>query len=285
MDAELTTPPGAACRISLWPFAVAAVICGGAVGFNLFAVLVLWRRAAGSIDRPLPAVLLLAMAVVLGAWAWFSRHAGRPLSESDIAASPRDPRWLSAISAWGPSLAIVLLTVGLSWPMVRLMDWLVWLPLWVADVLWRQSFLVGEPLARLDGHEGGLHQRRGSNGPRREAENAFERGLLEESDGEEGILVQQLTRLRDPRGGESISGVLSAEFAPEQKMSELYIAFCPPFGRTPQIEFEQTEGPPARITLSRVLPHGARLDVRLSQESAASSRVCVEIYASGERVE
>lgn len=239
-------------------------------------LVVLGRRLVGAVERPAPATLLLATAAVIGLFSWMSRRWWRAAVPSNGTAAMR---LVDSVVGWGPSLAMIFLTLGLSFPMDRYLDWLVWTPLWVADVLWRKSFFAGEPLQDVDG----IADQAPQSAAKRQTDVAEAPGEeTTKDDITEGVLLQRLSRVRDADGRESIVGELRAEFTPGQRTVELYMPFCPSFTRVPTIELEQADGPPARINVGQVLPHGARIDVRLNEPADAADHVRVDVYACGE---
>jgi hypothetical protein len=273
-QAKPSQPPGSHGLASCAAVATAVLAASGA--FHLLGFLVVGRRLAGAVDRPAPAAILAATAAMVGVFSWMSRRVWRK------AVAPRHGaaslRGLDAFVGWGPSVVIVLFTLGLSLPLERSIDWLVWTPLWVADVFWLTSFFAGESLDdpyRLAG--AGI-----SASATLDGQVSFHQAAVASEDrAGDGVLLQQLSRHRDRDGHESISGLLRAEFAPGQRTAELYIGFCPPFETTPTIEVEQSGGPPARISTGQSLPHGARIDVRLNEPAAAAECVAVDFFAGG----
>jgi hypothetical protein len=173
---------------------------------------------------------------------------------------------------------MMLFTLGLSLPLERYIDWLVWTPLWVADVFWRTSFFSGEPFEDQAENSSVSPYWKTAHDLGRDAVSSTDMSHGSISD---GVLLQQLSRLRDRDGVESIAGVLRAEFVAGQRTAELYIGFCPPFEGTPTVEAEQTAGPPARVTTGQCLPHGARIDVRLNQPADAAECIEVDVFACG----
>jgi hypothetical protein len=194
---------------------------------------------------------------------------GQPAAGWDVVA------W-DAVVAWGPSIALLLLTFGLSWPMERFLDWIVWISLWVADALWRTKYLAGEPpesaAAIRPIGASIVHGPTGAGAVAADAATALS--------GDE-ILLQRLTRFRNPQGQESLVGTLCAELAAGQRTTEVYVSFCPAFDRIPTIELEQSDGPPARIRVGHVLPHGARLDIRLIDPLSDGRPIHVDLFALG----
>ena len=92
--------------------------------------------------------------------------------------------------------------------------------------------------------------------------------------------MQTMIRTREA-DGEAVAGTLRADFRAGERTVYAHIGFCPPLAQTPQIEFEQTDGPEATIKLAQVLPHGARFDVRLQRASDETVRVELAFHAVG----
>lgn len=92
-------------------------------------------------------------------------------------------------------------------------------------------------------------------------------------------VLQQLTRSHDGDGRESIYGLLRARFAPGLRSVSLNVAFCPPFRGTPKIVAHVLDGADARVKVAKVVPYGARIDLRLSTFSQTTEEVVVEMHA------
>jgi hypothetical protein len=274
MDAKLNPAAGLSRRgVSHRGDVVAyGVLAIGAV-LAAFALLIVVRRLAGALERPAPAAVLLGTAVVIGAFAYLGRRLWRA-ARSPLGADAGET-WSDPLVAWGPSVCLMLLTFGLSWPLGRFIDWLIWPPLWIADFVWRVRFLANVPRRRHD-----MAKLRRA-GPATEPGQDAGVNLDEPQTAlDEHVVLQRLTRFRDPHGRESLSGSLRAEFAPGERTVQIYVSFCPPFDGSPTVEVEQSEGSPARITVGHVRPHGARIEVRLAVESATASYVAVELFGA-----
>jgi hypothetical protein len=92
-------------------------------------------------------------------------------------------------------------------------------------------------------------------------------------------VLQQLTRLREPNGTEVVEGWLRANFLAGTRTMQLYIAFCPPFARTPVVDAEPQEGPPAALKVGPIYPHGARIEVRLDRAVREPASVVLAVSA------
>lgn len=97
-----------------------------------------------------------------------------------------------------------------------------------------------------------------------------------------GDVVQEFVRVRQPDGSEQLTGWLRVPVSPGQRTATVHLAFCPAFGRTPKMVVAQREGPAARVKESQLLPHGARLDVKLAQAADAPASVLLEVGVHGE---
>jgi len=220
----------------------ASTIVALAIGAFLLA-----RRAAGAFSAPLPVSQLLATAVIAATWALVVREfsARRPL-----------PIALALI-------VLLMLGVACSWPGARVIDWLVWPSAMFAVVLC-------PPFARSAAKQ-----------PLRVASSATEIKRTEGNDEDDSEQVlQQLTRIRTEGGREAIRGLLIAEFAPGERQVTLYIAFCPPFERLPQVEVNVADDSDAAVKLTQLLHNGAQLDVRLPQTADENTTVALELFAT-----
>jgi hypothetical protein len=94
------------------------------------------------------------------------------------------------------------------------------------------------------------------------------------------VMLQQLTRVRTNDGREAISGTLAAEFAIGQRDATLYIAFCPPFERLPDVDAWIADDSGATVKLAQRLHQGAQFEVRLSEPADEPFRVTVEFVAT-----
>lgn len=100
-----------------------------------------------------------------------------------------------------------------------------------------------------------------------------------------GDIIQQLVRTRLSDGSERMAGWLRVALAPGQRSANVHVAFCPPFARSPRIRVEQREGPAARVKEGQLLPHGARLDLKLAQAAQTAATVVLEILVQAEAAE
>jgi hypothetical protein len=187
------------------------------------------RRATGAFESPLPAVPLIVTATGLLAWATAVRV-----------------HWRNHVSGWLLAAVLVLFAIGCSYPGVRTIDWLVWLPMCLA-------------LGLI---------------PARRSSPAID------SDRATGQMLQEFTRARSADGVETIRGTLVAEFLPGDRLAILHIAFCPPFERLPTVRAARTAGPTCDVKIAQILHQGARLEVRLARASTTARRATIEFSAS-----
>ena len=92
-------------------------------------------------------------------------------------------------------------------------------------------------------------------------------------------VTQQVTRLVEPDGTERVVGWMRVCFEPGQRLASVHLAFCPPFGRTPEAALERLEGPQVRIKRVQVFPFGARFDLKLGSPSEQHSHVLLQVAA------
>jgi hypothetical protein len=90
--------------------------------------------------------------------------------------------------------------------------------------------------------------------------------------------TQQLSRIAE-EGGEALYGLLRADFAPRQRTQSLHVAFCPPLEAAPIIECSQIDGPEASIKVAQLQPFGVRFDLRLASIPREATSVVVRFEA------
>ena len=93
-------------------------------------------------------------------------------------------------------------------------------------------------------------------------------------------VLQQLARIRTVAGNEAVRGTLVAEFAAGQREAMLYVAFCPPFERLPDVDAHVADDSTATVRVAQRLHNGAQLDVRLPAPADNSLTVTVEFFAA-----
>jgi len=96
-------------------------------------------------------------------------------------------------------------------------------------------------------------------------------------------IVQQITRRRNNDGTEQVFGWIRAAFASGQRTGSVHLAFCPPLGAVPELEVEQTDGPESRIKTSQVLSYGARVDLKLAEPAEQPTTVLLQFLATARK--
>ncbi len=241
-------------------------------------LLIVGRRLSGALSTELPPNTMLLLALVSASALAYTRIAWRrnfPLE------TPEELSFADRLVGWGSSSALVLLAVGCCYPGYRTVDWLIWLPILVADQMWCQNFFdAGE----LESTEIFLDEL-----PRTLALADARRHDGPPQNHSQKELVQQLFRLRDAQGQEVIYGTVRADFVAEQRTAVVHVGFCPPLEYLPEIEAEalSCEGAcegageaTAKIKVVQSLAHGARLDVRLSRFPKADCQVWIDLAAT-----
>lgn len=258
----------------------------GGAGFLLSAgCLLVVRRAAGALAQPLslPALLVVAVALVAAAVAV---RLGRRISVERAAPRRVDPIGV-AVSA-----AVLLVGGSLSLPGTSSIGLaLFWLILAAEEVwAWRPAWPPGKqalaPAAfessvqeSSDTEPGGVEVDR-EESPLAAAEDWDESLVEDEPPGDE--VIQQLTRSRMPDGSETLAGWLRVGLAAGQRNTNVHVAFCPPFSRTPQVSIEQLDGPETRIKIVQVLPYGVRCDLKLAGASDTPSMILLQVSVHAE---
>lgn len=233
-------------------------------------LLIAVRRLTGALTNDLPRSMMLLIAIGSTAILSSVRTAWRRSFPLDVTAGGRAS---DLLIGWGSSLALLLLATGSCFPTNRTSDWLIWLPLLVADQLWRQTFFdAGKPWRHLSNF--------GSVKISPLAASDFAQSDRAAQPQDEK-LVQRLFRLRDDHGRETIYGTLRADFQPGQRTAVVHIGFCPPLDYLPEIEAEPLEGfEDAKIKIVQSLAHGARLDIRLAEPAEDACRMWIDLAAT-----
>lgn len=222
----------------------ASVVFALAVGLFLIE-----RRFSGALSTPLPAPQLIATGALLAAWV----VAVRKLSRTTPA--------LTALAF----VAILLIALACSYPGNRIIDWLVWPTAMFAAALFPLTLQLAAP-----GHHAVVGEARPTDGL--PTPNSL--------DAEPEQVLQQITRIRNADGTEAIRATLVGEFETGDRQTTLYVVFCPPFERLPQVEVDVADDLEATVKLTQVLHNGAQIEVRLAEPAEESSRVAIELFAT-----
>lgn len=243
------------------------------------SLVLMQRRLAGALVDPGPMALLAAglFAVALAAAPRAMARAIHPFPHS---------AWILGAVWFLPAIALLLAMLALSVPSAALGAIAV---IWITAISSEAWFWT--PIVR----EGAIRLRRNP----RVAEPALRRAEsfpamkpVESGTRPREAAVpldphvwQQTNRAYAADGADVLRGTLRAVLAVGQRTANVHLAFCPPFARLPQLDYRQTDGPPARVKLGQLLPYGVRLDVKLDEPAEASSTVLLELTAKEARAE
>jgi len=272
--------------------------------------LFLARRLTGALNTNLPPQTMLLLALAAAATLAFSRIAWR---RSFPLETPEDLSATDRLFGWASSAALLLLAIGCSYPAYQTTDWLIWLPLLVADQFWRQNFFdAGEPWLPSSEIENDFllaptqaifdiperappqltdPQRRASPPTLFKASGSREmpnhQPLLGHLGRAEKNIVQQLFRLQDEQGHDVIYGTVRADFIAGQRTAVVHVGFCPPLTYLPEIEAEALpslllQDSQAKIKVVQALAHGTRLDIRLPNAAPRDSQLWIDMAARPE---
>lgn len=89
---------------------------------------------------------------------------------------------------------------------------------------------------------------------------------------------QQVTRAVE-NSEELVFAQLRVDFAAGQQTATAHLAFCPPLSAQPEVSFEQSEGPDARIIAAQSESFGVRLDLKLAVAAAQPTDVVLQVFA------
>lgn len=93
------------------------------------------------------------------------------------------------------------------------------------------------------------------------------------------LLIQQFTRLLTPEGEDIVRGSLIVTVDRDSRSAAGHVAFCPPFSQRPQFDVQPAKGEDANLMVSQLCPHGARIEVKLTQPAKNGAAVSVRFVA------
>ncbi len=244
------------------------VSVGAALGLLwLVVVLLVVRRLAGGLVRPLSAEMLFAVAALAIAWTVGARLLWHQAERRRAACAQARPLIRIGLSGALLLIALTLTLPGTSW----LAGALFWSVLVAAAILLQWSWRRSAESVDLQSVK------------RTKAVPVVRDVFEEESTSKDDAMVcQQLTRTREADGVELLYGTMRCDLAAGQRTAALHVAFCPPFATSPEVDFEQGEGPEAALKIGQLLPYGVRIDVRLTREPEGPVGVVVELSARGQ---
>lgn len=309
MFSSSPTDLGSSCRRGEWAGAyrldvvmsATFVVLGSAV-----ALLLAWRRTVGAIGQPLSAgplsavaCLLFAQAVVLRSFAltiWGHSHqSSKPTSFALFHLHWWGPTVITAALTWALSIGgTALAPLGMIWSAAILQEL-------VGAMVWRkfQSGLASSEQVAPEStnRSSSEHQATGSRDERlidpqsqlpevakdpwakdRWAEASEAQENDEELEFPQGVM-QQITRFHSADGDDVLTAALRAEFDVGERQQTLHIAFCPPFATMPEFSLHQIDGPTSTLKATRVVHHGARIDIRRQGDFSTPASVLVELTA------
>ncbi len=274
--------PGAAQELSRWT-------CAAVAGLLLLAAMVLWwRRVAGALSTPLDTAPMLLVAALLAAAAVSARSAEQSLAKRRPA-GPFD-RFVAvglsaALVAIGAALSLPGTSAGglvLFWGVLAVEEGWAWGPARRRRVggVGRRWPAVRRRVARI--------LRRAVSRADRPASSARPNPSpapvpVLEAPGDEQV-TQQLVRSTEADGSDRLSGWMRVPMASGQRSASVHMAFCPQFSRAPKVTVEQLEGPRARLKTVQVLPHGARVDLKLAGACEQRDSVVLRFSAQAEPI-
>lgn len=272
---DRTTPARQAGATTQFARLGVATALAASVSFFLVSALLLTRRLTGHFTAELSVLPFLPVSALVLAAVAAPRLVGAWLTV------PRGNGALRAVLLVLPAMAIFMLGAALShltapfWPLVML-----WLAILAEEgACWVLYFRgrIGHRRPRTIA----THPPAAAPQPQQQPIDVIQQRLAEPQleTNDESIpenVVQQLTRVREENGRESLHGILRGSFAAGERTQNLHVAFCPPLAGVPQFSFEQVDGPPASIKAAQVESFGARLEVRLDAALDEPADVLVE---------
>lgn len=255
-------------------------LLGAALAASVFAVtaIVVLRRAAGAVSRPLHAVPLLFAGTTVVALVAAARLA---LGRKGRAAGQGLRPWiLDAVLSLAAAATIVALSLPGSalGPVAA-----IWLLLVTEEAVY---WTWGQYLPDKDRQGAVLtEQQDGSPDPA-----AAGRSHELQTDNNPwalpvpppGAVSQQLIRAVSPGGIDVLEGWVRLCVPSGQRTLNVHLAFCPPFRSQPELRVEQVEGPPSRVKTAQLLTFGARLEVKMLHRCDQPANILLRIVVQAE---
>jgi hypothetical protein len=242
------------------------------------ALLVASRRVAGALSAPLEVPLLLTSGFL-----WAAATVGVREAWNRLSINRRHSRL--ELTVWiAPTAALLLLGAALSLPGTSVAGLAAFWGLLVLEEVWswrrapwhrRAARVQPEPALKPSAPQPSNVQTSPAPAKREQSSQA----MLGVDDCPPEQVIQRLTRSRDAAGVDRLSGWLRMPFAVGQRTASIHVAFCPPFARVPELTVEQADGPMARVKTAQLLPHGTRLDLKLSQSADSEESVLLRFSA------
>lgn len=264
----------------------------GILGLSLLLALAVWllvRRQTGALERPLDSSGLLAAAFLLGLWSASLRWAWC-VSASD--GRPR-PRWTRHVFGILTATGVLMFAVALSLPgspAAALVAF--WCLVLGGEAVGGLAFHIrrksgeAQPAPAVGAVAGSPTTDTAAADHRRAAAETLELvdHAADEADGEllAADELQRMSRVRDPQGGELVSGLVRCCFDAGERQRNVHLAFCPPLKKVAHFSLEQVAGPVARIRTSLVETFGAGLEVKLNSLSSEPTSVQIQFFACEE---
>jgi len=226
------------------------------------ALLFASRRLSGALEVPLPTTTLLIAAIVA------SLAALTTVRAADVT---QVAGWCIASAA---AASVVLLGAALSVPGTSTMAlsilWLLTLSivgLIAKDILVRGRGNQMRSAIRIDRrvNETSIE---GTSAPGTHVEPPDNRDVW-----------QWLSRIRTKDGEDRLEGWVRVECPAGQRGEVVHLAFCPPFQRIPKFEAHCQSGPTARIKVSQLMPHAARVELKLDTTPREQTNLVIGLSA------
>jgi hypothetical protein len=251
-------------------FRAAWMLSGCLIAVALF---LMTRRCAGALSEPLPALLLIAVGMVMTAITCAVHLLEQGADENQLAILwSTAPEFLTIVAL--PLFAAAITLPGSTWPGITLL----WVTVGCAElgllVLRRnRRFQTSLPEGAVEKpwHGSSLIDQTSSF-------NDKEHTWLTED--ELASPTQKLVYRLTPEGICVVEGWLQTNFLPGQRTAVVHVAFCPAFRETPIVEAELQDGPAGEIRPTLVLPWGVRWEVKLELAAVEPITVSIEFFGS-----
>jgi len=198
-------------------------------------------------------------------------------------------RWRAAaqVPTWLPTATVVAWAVACSLTGTQPVAWVIWIAAITADTYAALSLAEAKvhaaaPTAPQQGDTESfdkLSKALLADLDSDDIETGNEDDNTEKPIAEGEVVLQQVMRVRDAEGREYIYATLRGELEAGERRTTLFVGFCPPFAKPPQVEAEVIEGPPGVAKVIQSLHNGAQIEVDLDEAALEPVYVTVEAAA------
>jgi hypothetical protein len=241
------------------PQQLRVVVGLAALGLLVFlAVVFVARRLTGEFSQPIGGFELVVVAALLGGAAIGIALAVRsPLARSTKYSVLSTQYSVLGTAAIAAAAVLAALTFPNSPPSAVIIAWFTLA--FAAGATWRLAVRRTKPASRV------------------RPALADEVEFAESAEVISANITQQLTRVREAGGTESIHALARADVPAGDRLAVVHLALCPPLEGTPELTAHAIDADNVEVRITTAETYGVRLEVRLERTTPTPRQVLVEV--------